>query len=210
MAMGLFADRNEAQLAMQEAVLTLKTPRQLRLLFVHLLVNNCIPVPLLLWEMFHTPMGTDFCLQSGNNANIAYSCTLENINAILQEFSHSSLDYGLPVPNTHSSEVLHEIVHWSFQNQHLKEQARLARECMTPEQSAIFDCIINAITDNIPLLAFVDRKAGQGKTFLVNAICNKVRAMGRIVLATATAAFAAHLYPGGHTTHSTFKVIPLV
>jgi len=77
---------------------------------------------------------------------------------------------------------------------------------MTPEQSAIFDAIINAVTNNVSLLTFVDGKAGRGKTFLINAVCNKVRAMGRIVLPTATAAFAAHLYPGGRTTHSTFKV----
>ena len=78
---------------------------------------------------------------------------------------------------------------------------------MTPEQATIFDCIVNAITLNETLLAFVDGKAGRGKTYLINAICNKVCSLGQIVLATPTAAFAAHLYPGGRTTHSTFKVI---
>ena len=53
---------------------------------------------------------------------------------------------------------------------------------------------------------FIDGKAGCGKTFLVNTLCAWVRAVGRIALPTATSAFAAQLYPGGHTTHSTFGV----
>ena len=53
---------------------------------------------------------------------------------------------------------------------------------------------------------FVDGKAGRGKTFLVNTLCAWVRAEGRIALPTATSAFAAQLYPGGRTTHSTFGV----
>ena len=207
MAMGLFADCNEAQMAMEEAIQNLKTPRQLQLLFVHLLVNDCVPSPISLWDMFHYSMSTDFHLQSGNNIKVAYIRTLENINMLLEEFGRSPADYGLPLPPSHTSEVLHEIIQWGFQSQQLDKQASLARNCMTPEQATIFDCIVNAITLNETLLAFVDGKAGRGKTYLINAICNKVRSLGRIVLATATAAFAAHLYPGGHTTHSTFKVI---
>ena len=58
----------------------------------------------------------------------------------------------------------------------------------------------------MPLLMFIDGKAGQGKTFLVCAIIDRIRSMGQIALPTATAAFAAQLYPGGQTTHSAFKV----
>jgi len=81
---------------------------------------------------------------------------------------------------------------------------------MTPEQASIFDCIVNAVSSNASLLAFVDGKAGRGKTYLVNTICNKVHSLGQIVLPTTTATFAAHLYPGGRTTHSTFKVVTLL
>jgi len=209
-AMGLFADRNEAQMAMEEAIQNLKTPRQLRLLFVHLLVNDCVPSPISLWDIFHYSMSVDFRLQSGNNADIAYTRTLENINMLLEEFRHSPADYGLPVSPSHTSEVLHEVLHWGLQRQELEQQASSARNSMTSEQASIFDCIVNAVSSNASLLAFVDGKAGRGKTYLVNAICNKVRSLGRIVLPTATAAFAAHLYPGGRTTHSTFKVVTLL
>ncbi|KAJ7843149.1 DNA helicase Pif1 like protein, partial [Mycena leptocephala] len=73
------------------------------------------------------------------------------------------------------------------------------------EQLAIYSEILAAVLDNRPLCAFVDGKAGRGKTTLVNTLCDKLRATGRIVIPTATAAFAAQLYPGGRTTHSAFK-----
>ncbi|KIJ12161.1 hypothetical protein PAXINDRAFT_83263 [Paxillus involutus ATCC 200175] len=77
---------------------------------------------------------------------------------------------------------------------------------MTGEQIEIYDTILNAVIHAQPLLGFVDGKAGRGKTFLVNAICDKLWSQGRLVLPTVTVVFAAQLYPGGRTTHSTFKV----
>ncbi|KAJ7923936.1 DNA helicase Pif1 like protein [Mycena leptocephala] len=74
------------------------------------------------------------------------------------------------------------------------------------DQLAIYSRILSAITDNRPLCMFIDGKAGRGKTTLVNALCDKLRSMGHIVIPTATSAFAAQLYPGGRTTHSAFKV----
>ena len=77
---------------------------------------------------------------------------------------------------------------------------------MSHEQASIFDRIIDACINKEPLLAFIDGKAGRGKTYLINALCDKLRSLGQIVLPTATAAFAAQLYAGGRTTHSMFKV----
>ncbi|KAH9847639.1 DNA helicase Pif1 like protein, partial [Lenzites betulinus] len=77
---------------------------------------------------------------------------------------------------------------------------------LNSEQYQIYTEIMDAVAHRRPFRAFVDGKAGRGKTFLVNAICNELRSAGRIVLPTATSAFAAQLYPGGKTTHSVFKV----
>ena len=74
------------------------------------------------------------------------------------------------------------------------------------EQRDIFLQIQYAILHNEPLLMFIDGKAGCGKTFLVNTLCAWIRSTARIILPTATSAFAAQLYPGGRTTHSTFGV----
>lgn len=45
--------------------------------------------------------------------------------------------------------MLHEMLQWGFQTQHLKEQAMLMRQQMIPEQLTIFDltifdCIVDA------------------------------------------------------------------
>ena len=85
-AMGLFADNNEAELAMQEAIITLKTPRQLRLLFVHLLVNDCVTAPLTLWNMYSSTMAMDHILQCGNNTDIGTTRALHDIMKLLEEF----------------------------------------------------------------------------------------------------------------------------
>jgi hypothetical protein len=41
---GLFANEKEFKYALMEAIQSLKTPRQLFLLFVHLLVNDCVHI----------------------------------------------------------------------------------------------------------------------------------------------------------------------
>lgn len=205
-AMGIFADQNKAELAMQEAVLTLKTPRQLRLLFVHLLVNDCVITPLTIWDTYKISFANDHILKCGNNADLGITRALQEIQKLLEEFGRSPSDYGLPIPGTESSEVLHEILRWGFQSQTLATQADNARVIMSNEQVTIFDRIVDASINMHPLIAFVDGKAGRGKSYLINAVCNKLRSQGRIVLPTATAAFAAQLYPGGRTTHSMFKV----
>ena len=131
-----------------------------------------------------------------------------DIMKLLEEFGQTPSDYGLPLPSGTqlSTEILHEILRWGFQIPTLSVHVDTARSSMSHEQASIFDCILNAAINKQLLLAFINGKAGRGKTYLVNAVCDKLRSLGRIVLPTATAAFAAQLYAGGRTTHSMFKV----
>ena len=205
-ALGLFADHNEAHYAMQEAINSLATPRQLCFLFIHLLVNDCILTPIDFWTTYKKHMAHDFNLQLGLNIDLALNRTLEDLNKSLKEHGKSLSFYGLPQPTTFSAEVLHELERWGRDPMGLGNRAHAARSHMTHEQHLIYEQIISCVLTEQPLIAFVDGKAGRGKTYLVNAICNKVRSLGRIVIPTATAAFAAQLYPGGRTTHSVFKV----
>ncbi|TFY73333.1 hypothetical protein EWM64_g10679 [Hericium alpestre] len=104
-----------------------------------------------------------------------------------------------------SSEVQHELDRWQA-DASLSARAQAALDILNTEQQAIFDEVLANVRTSSPLLMFIDGKAGRGKTFLVNSLCDYLRAHNQIVLATATAAYAAQLYPGGRTTHSTFKV----
>jgi hypothetical protein len=188
----------------REAIQTLRTPRQLRFLFVHLLINNCVPSPLCIWNDFLPHFHLDFLLQYNGDEQIASSNALQHISQQLEEHGFSLTDFGLPEPHTYDDEILHELLRWNNRDA-LREGAHTAYHRFNLEQRDIYDTVMHHILCNRGLRLYIDGKAGRGKTFLVSALCNATRSLGKIVLATATSAFAAQLYPGGRTTHSTFK-----
>lgn len=205
-ALGLFADRNEAQVCMQEAVDTLRTPHQLRTLFIHLLTNSCISTPLQFWNEFRLKISEDLILAAIGDIERGCNEALRQLGLFLQSHGKHLNDYGLPQPLAHDNEVNWELRRWSTQTTMLQRQVDIGLSVFNPKQRSIFLQVQHAISHNESLLVFVDGKAGRGKTFLVNTLCAWVRSVGRIALPTATSAFAAQLYPGGRTTHSTFGV----
>ena len=106
----------------------------------------------------------------------------------------------------HNDEVEWELCRWLPQSGVLQQQVDIGLSVFNSEQHDVFLRVQHAILNNEPLLMFIDGKAGHGKTFLVNILRAWVQSIGRIALPTATSAFAAQLYPGGRTTHSTFGV----
>lgn len=60
--LGLFENKKEVEYAMMEAIQMLKTPQQLHLLFMNLLVNDCVPTPLGCWETFQESFALDYTL----------------------------------------------------------------------------------------------------------------------------------------------------
>ena len=205
-ALNLFSDETEAEYCFIEAIESLHTPYQLRLLLIHMLTNECITTPAAIWEKFQQPISEDFQIFNGGNWNLAFSSALLEIAGHLREYGKEPQDYGLPQPNYIGNEVVAEIQRWSSDIPQLLYAADQALMLFNPEQRIIFEVVWDAVQQNIPLCLFIDGKAGRGKTYLVNALCSQVRGHEKIVLATATSAFAAQLYPGGRTTHSTFKV----
>ncbi|KAH9915677.1 PIF1-like helicase-domain-containing protein, partial [Fomitopsis serialis] len=194
----------KAELALRDAVQMLKTPRQLRMFFVHLLVNESVRSPVTTWETFRDAFAQDY-IQESDNVNIGVNQALEEIGRALEEHGKSLGVYGLPSPSFHSREVEVELAQWR-NREILASRAGKAAAKLNAEQYEIYSEILQAVEEERPLYAFVDGKAGRGKTFLVHSICNRLRSQGRVVLATATSGFAAQLYPGGRTTHSTFKI----
>lgn len=183
----------------------LKTPHQLRQFFVHLLVNENILSPATTWRSFRDAFARDLIIAS-DNMNIGINQALQEISRLLEEHGKTLSFYGLPEPSFHSREVEYELARWNADPDILLTRAAGVASQLNKEQYHIYTEVIRAVDTGRPLRAFVDGKAGRGKTFLVNAICDKLRSLGRIVLPTATSGFAAQLYPGGKTTHSTFKV----
>ncbi|KAI6017273.1 hypothetical protein PISMIDRAFT_100910 [Pisolithus microcarpus 441] len=195
--LGLFVDQNKAQYMMQEAVSALHTPAELCFLFLHLLINDCIIEPLALWQEYMHELSKDFMPQCSHDIHLVGSHALQSIGDSLEEHGKVLNDYGLPQPTLPSSEVLHEWLKWNPLAAANASNAHEAYSLMTDKQHLIFDKVIHCAVNNTPLCAFINRKVGRGKTFLINAICNKLQSLNHIVLPTATATSATLLYPGG-------------
>ncbi|KDQ23455.1 hypothetical protein PLEOSDRAFT_171221 [Pleurotus ostreatus PC15] len=190
---------------MAEAVGNLATPRQLRVLMVHMLVNDCVALPRDLWNSFAADLSRDYILAHGNSIEVGTNLALEDMGRLLEEYGKCLPEYGLPEPVTFTREVEHELLRWAPIHGTLATRGNRALQMLNTEQGRIAEVILTAARNRQRLTLFIDGKAGRGKTFLVNAICDVLRSEGRIVIPTATAAFAAQLYPGGRTTHSAFK-----
>ena len=203
-AAGLFADQNEAEYTIREAIQALHTPRQLRFLFVILLTNDSVPSPVYIWSTFRTQFCLDYALQLGSE--VGENHALLEIQRNLDEHGKTLGQFGLPDVISFTAEVEHELIRWNSGVDGLAARAAASLAILNTGQREIFDEVMDAIQGNRPLTLFIDGKAGRGKTFLINTICEHIRALGLIAIPTATAAFAAQLYPGGRTTHSAFKV----
>ena len=77
---------------------------------------------------------------------------------------------------------------------------------LNPEQRYAYDEILATINSGQGGVFFVDGPGGTGKTYLYKALLAKVRAEGKIAIATATSGVAASILPGGRTAHSRFKI----
>ncbi|GAU48402.1 hypothetical protein TSUD_405470 [Trifolium subterraneum] len=72
------------------------------------------------------------------------------------------------------------------------------------EQFVAYHDIIQAVSNNLGLMFFVDGFGGSGKTYLWNALSCKIRSQGKIVLNVASSGIASLLLLGGRTAHSQF------
>ena len=110
--------------------------------------------------------------------------------------------------------ISEELARWNIEEQHAL--ALEMYKSLNDEQRLIDDAVIAMISNaqqkrgNCTSMMFIDAPGGTGKTYLLNTICASVRSAGYIVLATAASGIAAHLLPGGRTSHSKFKIpIPI-
>ena len=204
--LGLFATESEAEAAIREGIEKLLTPPQLRNLFIWLLLDGQVAAPLDLWSQFRESFARDHFYRSGNNYDVAFNKTLCDLNHLLDEHGKSLVDFGLPEPTEHGSEVIHELEKWAPHLQVLAFRAQQKINQFNIEQHSFYHDLIQAIDNNLPFTPFIAGGAGRGKSFAVEAALDFIRSRGQIAIATATSAFAAQIYPGGKTAHSVFKV----
>jgi hypothetical protein len=73
---------------------------------------------------------------------------------------------------------------------------------LNQEQLSAYNQIVDAVTNNLGRMFFVDGFGGSGKTYLWNALSFRFRSMGKIVVNVASSGIASLLLPGGRTAHS--------
>jgi len=200
-ALGLFEDESEAFRAMREAVAAYSRPSQLRFLFAHLLLD--LPTPAIsLWESFREALSADFALN--NNVDEATRLVLHSISRHLRGQGATLAQFGLPEPTRVDREVNLELDAFLYQQDALLHQSEASYEMMNTEQQHVYARILESVGNGGCF--FLDGKAGRGKTFLVNAICNRLRGQGQIVCITGSTALSATLYERGRTAHSMFGI----
>ena len=137
---------------------------------------------------------------------VAETRCLETLNRHLEEYGRDINEYGIDFSRPSEGEVFHELARWHPFINDMAEETSRALSTMTPEQLVLFRDVISSVNEGRSFSVFLDGKAGTGKTHVIRTICSYLRSQQKIVIATATSAFAAQLYDGGRTTHSAFKV----
>ncbi|XP_071718552.1 ATP-dependent DNA helicase RRM3-like [Rutidosis leptorrhynchoides] len=219
-AYGLLHDDREWTEAISEAKLW-ASGAQIRDLFVTMLLFCNITNPLTLWEQHWEDLADDILHKKRKifnfpdlnltDSHIKNYCLVE-IQGVLHKHGKSLSDFpALPQPNPSLLTQLDNRLIRRELNYNIKEMKtfhdNLFRS-LNPEQLALYELLIKAVTNQEGGLYFLYGPGGTGKTFLYNTILTKLRSEKMIVLAVASSVIASLLLPGGRTAHSRF-VIPL-
>ena len=197
MARGFFDDDKEWDLAIEEAALT-AYPKQLRELFVMILVNNTPTNAADLWEKYKERFSEDIWYRSTtkqerleNNANCVRQREIAHNRALLKIQDQLTLhgcrlsDFGLPAAladDMYEEDVPLDLkAELNYDRSVCKKAWEKARDLMANNdgQRALFDELRRLIDNGNPegKYYFVDGPGGTGKTTLFNALLNYVRAM---------------------------------
>ncbi|XP_060855280.1 uncharacterized protein LOC132932954 [Metopolophium dirhodum] len=203
-ALGLLEDDRAWRGCLTESA-TLDTPRQLRYLFVTILVF-CEPSnPLALYEANEANMMEDFNrrLQDVDRARATCLAAIEDL---LRVHRKSPGYYGLPLADPRLLEPLQDDALFRA----IDAAARWAPQvdALNAEQRTMYDRVMAAVDDQreVAKTFFVDGPGGTGKTTLYGCLiwALRHRPPQREVLCVAFTGNAASLMDGGMTVHSTF------
>ncbi|KAJ6019739.1 hypothetical protein N7499_003178 [Penicillium canescens] len=199
--LGLFQDNHEAVYAMNEAITAYSRPSQLRFLFAQLLSN--LPFPAVeLWSRFQGDLNADYRLR--HPTAHATDLALQDLARYLSAQGSSLAQCGLPEPVQRCAEVDLELAFFQTQLLSIRGRHKEAYGRMNPDQKGIFDHLLDQ--SDIGGCYFIDGRAGRGKTFLMSAMCDRIRADERIVCVTGTTALSVIHYERGRTAHSAFGI----
>jgi hypothetical protein len=208
LSLGIFTASNEGFYTMQEAVLTCQTPGQLRFLFSRLILEGYPATQL--WDSFRQQISYDYSVRF-NSEDLGMNNSLQVISNYLREVGRTLSDFGLPEPLNHSPETLSELAAFATNLTQRVTDSQMMEQSLNDEQRNFYDLILSCIYETTQVrfhekVFFLEGKPGRGKTFIVNALCSRLRCDGKIVLVVASSALAATLYERSRTAHNLFKI----
>ncbi|XP_044591985.1 uncharacterized protein LOC123270113 [Cotesia glomerata] len=200
LALGLIEDDQEWKRTMSEAVVWMM-PRQLRCLFVRILIH-CQPLyPEELWEQFKEHMSEDFYSHFG--VNDGNQRAYRFINFMLNKEGVSLSNFP-KMPQIDETEDILDDFH--TQNVSNDESGAYYRK-LNLKQKEIVDFVMQAINDESDHQSnciYIDGPGGSGKTFIYTTSWHLLKSQGKVVSTMAYTGIAATLLPNGKTVHKTF------
>ncbi|XP_021974709.1 uncharacterized protein LOC110869798 [Helianthus annuus] len=217
-AMGLLDDDNEYVEAIKEASFDGHC-RYLRALFATMLLTNTLTRPEFVWDKTWHLLGDDILYRRRKETRIPDLTLPEDQlkNQILFEIENYLISNGsslskfttMPYPDHHSlRQITNRLINDELSQDINELQTEFCRmkECLTEEQSKVFNEIMHAIDSQNGGLFFVYGYGGTGKTFLWKTLASAIRSKGQIVLNVASSGISSLLLSKGRTAHSRFKI----
>ena len=215
---GLLEDDLEWHCILEESSLTKLCP-QLRELFIIILMFCQPSDPRKLFEDFWQTWIDDLEKNNAHKLNETQLKTilLLDLETRLQSFEKELADFGLPKPSVEDLTEVEAVTNTDpvvireekqYDLEDLDSVVRDTVPKFTQEQLRFYHKVIQAVTQETSLCAFLDARGGCGKTFLLNTILAGVRSLepgGCVALAMGTTGIAANLLDLGRTFHSRMK-----
>ncbi|XP_044597970.1 uncharacterized protein LOC123274429 [Cotesia glomerata] len=206
LAAGLIEDDQEWRKTLIEAVVWMM-PRQLRYLFVRILMH-CQPLkPEELWNEFKGPLSEDF------NRNFepeeAQRRAYIHINFILNREGHNVLKFSSMPQIDDIDNIMPDDELLQSQEQ---EDPQLLYNKLNAQKKEIVDLVVDSLNNTglntpSPNCIYIDGPGGSGKTFIYKTLYQILTNDNKQVCTMAYTGIAATLLPNGKTVHKTFGLL---
>jgi hypothetical protein len=207
-ALGLFENIAEAELCLQEAISYSYAPYNLRFLYAQLIID--IPTPAVqLWQTYKDDLCADH-IQHFGTTDLAYNQALRDLQNLLTTRGSNLQSFGLPDPGEQLLELELEYALFAPRSSELARSSNAMITQMNIEQRNAFNTIYTAVTapGSFPPTSvfYLDGRAGRGKSFVVIALCAKLRSFNLLPIITGSSALSVTMHERGRTAHATFGI----
>ncbi len=197
----LLEDDSEWTRCLAEAV-HWQMPRELRQLFVTVLIWGSPRSPAGLWEQCKLSLSEDYA--RSHDPDTALLLAYNDVDDRMRPFQKTLFrDYRIVPPSAETLAIRTDQVDRD-------EETRLGQEMfaqLNASQRSAAEEVLAAIEGRTTTRCFfVDGPGGTGKTFLYRTLCHILAGRGVPVLTVAWTGIAANLLPNGTTLHSRFKL----